>query len=279
MIFYTRSCSHLADHIKLSKGRVIIEHFEDGELSIKILDDIDQKHVWVCSSTIAPAENILETFFLINALQQLGAYIKVLFIYFGYARQDKMFPGEPLSVEVICRCLQQFICEEIHVVHIHNPGVCAFLSLHNHIPFNFFNQCVDEIDLIVAPDEGATLLAKLVATYNNKPYTVIKKMRQKKEQVRIMEVQGNVKGKCVLIVDDMISTGKTIVRASEALYKKGAKKIYVAATHGLFSSDAFTIIEQSVIEKVFVTNTVIQTHTSSKVTSVDISSFLQNIFT
>ncbi len=279
MIFYTRSCAHLADHIKLPQGRVIIEHFKDGELSIKILDDVDQKHVWVCSSTIAPAENILETFFLIDALQRSGAYIKVLFIYFGYARQDRMFPGEPLSVEVICHCLQQFTYEEIHVVHIHNPGVCSFLALHNHIPFDFFNQCVDEIDLIVAPDEGATLLAKLVATYNNKPYMVIQKTRPKKEQVRVLEVQGDINDKRVLIVDDMISTGKTIVKVSEVLHEKGAKKICVAATHGLFSSDAFTRIEHSFIEKIFVTNTVVQTHTSSKVTSVDISLFLQNIFT
>lgn len=277
MIYYTRSCAHLADTIDLPRGNVTVKPFKDGELLVKIEDAVKDKQVWVCSSTVAPADNIIETLFLVDALQRAGALIKVLFVYFGYARQDRLFPGESVSVEVVCNSLQQFNCQELHVVHIHNPEVCTFLPLHNHIPYAFFDQCIANIDLVLAPDAGAALLAERVAERHNKPYTVIKKIRPSKEQVDIIEFEDDVVGKNILIVDDMISTGSTIVKVSEVLHRQGAQRINVAATHGLFSSDAYMKIEQSVIQKVFVTNTLVQIHRSPKVIIVDVSPFVRSI--
>lgn len=278
MIFYTRSCSYLAKSVNMPQGKVIVQQFKDGELSVKVDEDVDGKEVWVCSSTVAPAENILETVFMIDALQRAGAVIKVLFVYFGYARQDRAFSGEPISVEVICRWLQQFVIQEIHVIHIHNPTACAFLSLHNHIPFDFFSHCMTGIDVVVAPDQGAAVLAQLVAAEHAKPYIVIKKSRPAKEQVEIAIIQDSVQGKNVLIVDDMISTGSTIIKVSESLHQDGAQKIIVAATHGLFSADACQRIDSSAIEKIFVTNTLPQMHMNSKISTVDIGPFIRTLF-
>lgn len=278
MIFYTRSSAHLANLISLPQGKVTVTYFKDNELCVEINQDVKNRHVWVVSSTVAPAENILETFFLLDALQRAGASISLLFVYFGYARQDRSFLGQPINAEVICRALQQFNLQQINTIHVHNPSIGAFLPLHNHIPFDFFSQCMEGVDIVIAPDEGASILAKLVAMQHGKPYIIIQKGRPNKDEAEIIHAEEKIVGKNVLIVDDMISTGNTVVKASEVLYKNGAKNIRVAATHGLFSADAYTKIEQSSIERVFVTNTLMQTKGSFKVGILDISAFLRALF-
>jgi ribose-phosphate pyrophosphokinase len=179
--------------------------------------------------------------------------------------------------------------KRIEVIHLHSPQICdqgilksiPFMSKAmpvNHIPYEFFYGCINDADVIVSPDKGAGPLAHHIAKKGNKELVMCEKYRPEPEKLTL-KVVGEVRGKRVLIVDDMITTGGTVITAAEQLYEKGATSVRVAATHGVFSGDALTRLKESRIEHIHVTNTLAQIKypkvTVPKVSVVDISPFIQ----
>ena len=277
MIFYTFSAQHLVSRLDTEIGKRIIKQFSDGELYVKLEQNVEKKDVWAVGSTVTPAENLLELLFLIDALQRNGARIKLLIPYLSYARQDRATDGEALSAEVILNCFKQFKFDTIVIVHIHNPDIQRFLPFENYIPLPFFIDIARTVDCVVAPDKGAHDLVCSIAQAAEKPMVFMQKVRPAQEQAEIVQVTGELVGEKVLLVDDMIATGTTLIKAAHALKKRGVEHVYAAATHGIFSGDALKNIEASPIEKVFVTNTIAQKQVSSKLTVVDISGLLGEI--
>lgn len=277
MIFFTTSSTkHLAANISLKNGSCTIKYFSDGELFVRVDERVENKEIWVLAGTQAPAEHILELLFLCNAIQSSGAKINIIITYFGYARQVIAADGEAKAAEVVSSIIKNIGYNKLYVIHPHT------ILLHNLLPFtavfpiDFFCAQAAPYDAVAAPDKGAHELATEIAQKSGKELILMTKQRPEQEQVEILSVQGNVKSKKILLVDDIISTGKTLTKCAHMLKKNGASVIAAAATHGIFSDGSYERLLLSPIEKIFVTNT-IQQKPRDKIQIIDISTFVQNI--
>jgi len=275
ILFANRAAQHLAQKIDIPQGACTIKQFSDGELYVRIDQDVEEQDVWVLASTPAPAENLLELFFLCDALSRAGAHINLFITYFGYARQTITAPGEACAAHVITKALQNVPLKSIYVMHPH----CSLL--HNFLPFttvhdiNFFCNQATTYDIIAAPDKGAIPFAETIAKASGKELLLLTKVRPAQEKVKIVAVDGHVTNKKVLLVDDIISTGRTITECAHALKELGAASVAAAASHGVFSPGSQKLLEQSHLEHVFVTNTIPQ-ESRGIITVVDTSPSIQN---
>lgn len=272
-LFSTRSAHHLAQNIPLPQGACTIKQFSDGELFVRIEEDVRDKQVWVLAATVPPAENLLELFFLLNALERAGAQTKILITYFSYARQVIAAPSEARTAQVVGDFFKNFTLKQIAIVHPHTLKLQEFLTFTPIFDIPFFCEQAQQYDAIAAPDKGAAELARKVALACKKELILLTKMRPEQEHVEILTVDGIAANKKVLLIDDMVSTGRTLVAAAEKLKSMGATSIAAAAMHGVFSPGSHEFLEQSLIEKIYVTNTIAQS-SRGKVTVVDISTML-----
>lgn len=276
MIFSIPSSSYLADGITtIPKGSVTFGQFSDGEWYVELHEDVKDKEVWVLAQTGAPADTLVQLLLLCDALYRAGAQIKIFLSYMGYARQDRYFENQAVSAEVMCNVMYLCRAKQLHALQLHNPYIGGELFM-NHIPYPFFIECIQEADIIVAPDKGAAQWAGPVAAAYLRQLISIEKHRPEPEKVT-MTLSADVHGKRALIVDDMITTGNTILEATRLLLEQGALSVQVAVTHGLFSSDARKRIEKSKIEKLYVTNSLAQHQSSAKIAVIDIAPFIEEI--
>lgn len=258
IVFSTRTTRHIAKKLAMPLGACTITEFSDGELFVRIDQDVQDQDVWVLAGTQTPAENMFELFFLLDALQRSGARINLFVTYFSYARQIIADQGEALNAQVICNILKQFTVIKICVIHPHSLLLHNFLSFTSVYDRDFFCELAESYDAIAAPDQGAVLLAQDIAQKTGKSLIVLKKNRPEHDKVEISSLEGNVNRLKILIVDDMISTGNTLVQAAKSLLKEGAISVAAAATHGVFSPGARDFLESSPLEKIFITNTIDQ---------------------
>jgi ribose-phosphate pyrophosphokinase len=258
MLFSVPELAYLADKIDLQKGACTIKHFSDGELFVRIDEPVQGKDVWVLAATNPPGDNLITVLLLLDALQRSGARINLLLTYFGYARQDRTQKGESLAGKVMADILALFAIERIKVIHMHSARMRDYLDFDNCIPLDLFAIPAGDADVVVAPDKGAHELARLVSKAAGIEAVYITKKRPHQEEVEIVEIDGNVQGKRVLVVDDMITTGNTVIQAAQALLENGATSVSVCATHGVFSPGAYQALAQSPITQVYVTNTLPQ---------------------
>lgn len=274
-LFYTNSVKHLAKKINLHKGKFTIKKFSDGEIYVEVKEKVKNKSVWVLASTNSPGDNLLELLFLLDALKREKAKINLLIPYFGYARQDRRKEGESLSAEVVSNLLKQ--ANKIRIIHVHSSRLKKFLNYEDIIPLKLYYSIITKYDVIVAPDKGSLNLVQKISQKTNIPSAVMEKVRPVHEKANIIKLKGEVKNKKAIIIDDMISTGRTIIAASKALKQSGAKEISVIATHGLFAADAIKRIEKSPIMKVYVTNSIVQKQRFRNVKVIDLSKLIEDI--
>jgi len=233
--------------------------FPDGECYTRIDEEKLDDDVVIVQNTF-PDSKLIEMLLLQDAAVKLGAKSITLVIpYFGYARQDKVFkPGEPESARIMCRLLDQ-VCDRVITVDIHKEAVLDNFT-HPHMDVKaapiiaeYFKS--KEIDIVMSPDIGAAGRAKIVGDCMGLPYDHLNKTRLSGTEVRIQPATADVHGKNVLIVDDMISTGGTIIAATAALKEAGALKVYVACTHGVFVNNALERFNGSPVDSVLCCNT------------------------
>lgn len=248
-IYATQSSNHLT----LQTGGTEVTRFADGEVYVRVLDNPGKTCI-VLGSFPPPAENILELFFLLDALTRMKTKIVLVITYFGYARQDKLVQkGEALGVEVIANILKQFPLQKIFIVHPHSAKIGQLLSFTPLYPFS--KACIKDNQILIAPDMGAYPQVKKIGGRLHLPTVFIEKHRTKAGRVVRMKLTGSVKDKRVLIIDDIIASGTTIIKAADLLMKRGARSVDVYATHGLFSENAVEKIERSGLRNITVTDT------------------------
>lgn len=278
ILFYTNSTKHLVQKININKGKFIIKKFTDGEIYVKIKENVKNKKVWVLASTNPPGDHFLELIFLLDALKRAKAKINLLIPYFGYARQDSIVEqGEAFAGKVIADLLTHFTLNKIIIIHMHSRKLKPFLHYVDFVPVNLFEKMIKNTEILVAPDKGAVDLVRKISKMYKLPFLVMDKIRIKKEKTKIIKFTGDVRGKKVLIVDDLIATGSTILEASKKLQQAGAKEICVIATHGIFADKAIQKIQKDPIKQVYVTNSLLQKKYSTKIKIINIAKDIETI--
>jgi ribose-phosphate pyrophosphokinase len=250
----------LAKSLKAKLAKVETRRFPDDECYVRIDDDLDDQEVFLVQ-TSWPDKNIVELFLLQDAIREFDVdSLTTVVPYFGYARQDKQFkPGEPISARILAR-LMQLNTDAFMTVDVHAPKVIDWfgnISAKNVAAYPEIGRYLKGkgIELILSPDEGRADNAKRVADVVNCEADFLVKERLDGENVRITPKRLDAKGKKVAIVDDIISTGGTIIKAAEQLRKQNAAKIYAVCTHGVFSGDAISKLE-AVCDDICTTDTI-----------------------
>ncbi|MBN1634751.1 MAG: ribose-phosphate pyrophosphokinase [Ignavibacteria bacterium] len=276
-IFSGRSSNYLGVKIAKSLGKelghVKFKTFSDGEIWMKYSENIRGNDVFIVQSTNPPAENLLELLIMIDAAKRSSALrVNAVIPYFGYARQDrKDQPRVSITAKLIANLLQKAGADRIITMDLHAPQLQGFFDIPVDHLFGsaiFLKKFVDMKirNLAVAsPDVGGIKMARAYAKRLHSDLIVIDKRRPKPNLAEIMNVIGEVEGKNVLVVDDLIDTGGTFSNAVLEIERQGAKEIYGACTHPVLSGNAWQKICKLPLKKLFITDTVQLKHNSPKI--------------
>jgi len=255
----------IAKKLGIDLSPLEIHIFPDGEKRVRVLDKVVGEDCVVVQPTSPdPDVNYMELFFIVDALRRSGARrIKAVIPYLGYQRQDHVFRlGEAVSLEVIATLLKWGGVDEVISFDLHSIKIPEIFKIKlTHLSaLPIFAKEIKKVrnnTVLVSPDMGGIRRIKVLSEMlNNIPFAIIKKDRDLATgKVTMNGIDGEVKGNAI-IVDDMISTGSTIVTAANLLKNKGAKNVYVFATHAVFSQDSPKILGNSLLQKVFVTDTI-----------------------
>ncbi len=271
LVFSGRSNSRftqaVCDELNTELGRLEVIRFSDGELSVEIGDNVRGRDVVIGQSTSSPGnDHLRELLITIDALKRASAArITAVIPYFGYARQDrKLKPRVPITAKLIANLITTAGADRVLTMDLHAGQSVGFFD----IPVDNLNampviipylveKYKSENLTLVSPDVGGVERARLFATrLDNADIAIIDKRRSGPNQVAEMKVVGDVKDQICIIVDDMIDTGGTLVKAVETLLNEGAKKVVAACVHPVLSSNAAQRLADSDLAEVIVTDTI-----------------------
>lgn len=249
-------------------GSANIGHFPDGEISLKIEEDVRGRDVFIVQPTCPPVnENLMELLIMIDSLRRASAHrITTVIPYYGYARQDRKDEGRvPITAKLVANLITEAGADRVLCMDLHAPQIQGFFDVPvDHlfaIPVHhayYAKMGINSSELaIVSPDEGRIKLALKFQDKLGGSLTVIDKRRASATETNQANIIGSpVEGKVAIMFDDMISTGGSIAGAAEILRKHGAREIHVSATHGLFSGNALERLQAAPIDEIVVTDTV-----------------------
>ncbi len=258
----------IANEIGIKLGNIHVGKFPEGEIRVKVNENVRGKDVFVIQSTCPPFTNdyIMEILIMIDALKRASAKrITAVIPFYGYARQDrKDQPRVPITAKLIANILTSAGAHRVLTMDLHAGQIQGFFDIPvDHLLaapvfINYFKKKKIKDLIISTSDIGGIKLAWYFAERLKTELVVVDKKRSGPESVEAMHLIGDVKGKDVLIPDDMVATGSTLVQAAKFLQARGARKIYACMTHGLFSANAVEKIQASPISEIVVTDTVPQ---------------------
>lgn len=245
-------------------GEVILQEFSDGEVSPFYTQSVRGSDLFIIQSTIPPADNLLELLLMIDAAKRASAkYVTVVIPYFGYARQDrKDKPRVAIAAKLMANLISAAGADRIMTCDLHADQIQGFFDIPlDHLDgtaiFVPYLRKLDTSNLIFAsPDVGGVKRTRSYAKYFGAELVVCDKYREKANQVASMRLIGEVEGKDVILVDDLIDTGGTMCKAAALLKDKGAKSVRAIATHPVLSGNAYKNINNSVLEELVVTDTI-----------------------
>lgn len=255
----------VASYLNRSIGKSSVSKFSDGEIQVNIDESVRGCEVYIVQSTSEPVnERLMELLIMIDALKRASAeIINVVIPYYGYGRQDrKAHAREPITAKLIANLLETAGATRMMTMDLHTPQIQGFFNIPidplTGIPVlaQYFEQKELADLVVVAPHNNTVGRARKLASRLNAPLALIDRRRTKEGTAKVMNVIGEVSGKNIVMIDDMIDTAITITVAAEALKDKGAKTVYVGCTHPILSGNAINRIEQSPIEELVITNTI-----------------------
>src|SRR3954453_16346272 len=256
----------VAGHLGIGLGAASVSRFSDGEVTVEINTNVRARDVFVVQSTCAPTnENLMELLIMVDALKRASAErITAVIPYFGYARQDRRPRSTrvPISAKVVANLLETVGVERVLTMDLHADQIQGFFD----IPVdNIYASPVLLSDLkarnysnlvVVSPDVGGVVRARALAKQLGCDLAIIDKRRPKANVSEVMHVIGEIEGRNCVIMDDMIDTAGTLVKAAEVLKERGAKSVYAYCTHPVFSGAAIERIKASALDEVVITNTI-----------------------
>jgi len=252
-------------HLGTELGNVKIERFANGEIYVRYLESVRGAHVFLVQSVCDPVNAaLMELLIMIDAAKRASARtITAVITHYGYARQDKKSAArEPITAKLVADLLTTAGVDRVIAMDLHQGQIQGFFNLPvNHLTaISILADYVRNLDLqnlaVVSPDVGRVKVNKRFADMVGADLAIMHKGRPEHNVAEITHVIGDVDGKDCVLLDDMIDTAGSVVEGAKALKKAGAKRIYAAATHGLFSGPAYERLGEAPIEEIIVTNTV-----------------------
>lgn len=257
----------VCESLSVELGRLEVIRFSDGELSVEIEDNVRGGDVFVMQSTSSPGnDHLMELLIIIDALKRSSAgRITAVLPYFGYARQDrKIRPRVPITAKLVADIITTAGADRVLTMDLHAGQMMGFFdipvdnlyALPIMIPYLKSRYGTKDIT-IVSPDVGGLERARLVATrLDNSAIAVIDKRRSGPNRVDSMSVVGDVQGQTCILVDDMVDTGGTLVKACDTLTKAGATKVIACCVHPVLSGEARARLNGSALQEIIVTDTI-----------------------
>jgi ribose-phosphate pyrophosphokinase len=256
----------ISSSLGVELGRAKVGHFSDGEADVEIHQNVRARDVFVVQSTCAPTnEHLMELLIMVDALTRASARrITAVMPYFGYARQDRRPRSTrvPISAKVVANLLETVGVERVLTMDLHADQIQGFFD----IPVdNIYASPVLLADLksknyqdlvVISPDVGGVVRARALAKQLGCDLAIIDKRRPTANVSEVMHVIGEIEGRNCVIMDDMIDTAGTLVKAAEVLKERGAKRVYAYCTHAVFSGPAIERIAKSQLDEVVITNTI-----------------------
>ncbi len=259
--------SAIAKRLDIPMGNASVDSFSDGEISVEIGDNVRGKDVFIIQPTCKPTnDNLMELLIMIDAMKRASAYrITAVIPYFGYARQDRRVRSQRVAItaKVVANMLTSVGVDRVLTVDLHADQIQGF-----------FDRPVDNVYaspilmgdiwrqeypdmIVVSPDIGGVVRARAVAKQlGDAELAIIDKRRPKPNMAKVMNIIGDVKGKTCIIVDDMVDTAGTLCQAANALIEHGAAGVFAYCTHPVLSGNAIDNLNNSVINKLIVTDTI-----------------------
>lgn len=259
----------IVTYLGVQLGKAEVSRFPDGELYVKIDENVRGQDVFVIQPTCHPVhDHLMELLVMIDALHRASAgRITAVIPYYSYARQDrKTRPREPITAKLVANLIVEAGANRVLTMDLHAGQIQGFFDIPvDHLEAapilaDYFKMKDLSNAVVVSPDVGGTARARNFAGYLNRPIAIIDKYRASDTNVEIMHIVGNVKGKTAIIVDDMIDTAGSIIKGSQAVLDAGAKEVFVCATHPIFADPARERLEkywqENLFQEVVVTNTI-----------------------
>ena len=279
----------LANEIADKYGQSIAEYerqsFSDGEFQISINETVRGCDVFIIQSTIPPADNLMEMLLMIDAAKRASAHKIIAVIpYFGWARQDrKDKPRVAIGAKLVANMLVSAGVDRLMTMDLHADQIQGFFEvpvdhLYASTLFAPYMQSKNLDNLIVAaPDAGGSKRANAYAKYLDVDLALCYKQRKKANEIESMTIIGDVQGKDVVIIDDMIDTAGTLTKSAQLFIEHGAKSVSACCTHALLSGPAHERIENSVLKELVVTNTIPLKKENKKIKVLSVASLFSDI--
>jgi ribose-phosphate pyrophosphokinase len=255
----------ICSSLNLPMGNASITRFSDGEIYFQILENVRGEDVFVIQPTCTPVDtNLVELLLMMDAFKRASARrITAVLPYFGYARQDrKDKPRVPISAKLVADVLSTAGASRALTMDLHVPQIQGFFDIPvDHlfaapVLIDYFQKLALPELTVVSPDAGGTERARAYAKKLHATLAIIDKRRVEANVAEVVHIIGEVRGRNVLVVDDIIDTAGTLVKSTEALLKKGAKTVYACCTHAVLSGPSAQRIRESGLTQVVVTNSI-----------------------
>jgi len=261
-----RLAQDVAKHLNLSLGRAIVGRFSDGEVMIEIMENVRGKDVFVLQSTCAPTnDNLMELLVMVDALKRSSAArVTAAIPYFGYARQDRRPRSArvAISAKVVANMLTSVGVARVLTMDLHADQIQGFFDMPVDNVYaapvllgDVWKQGYEDL-IVVSPDVGGVVRARALAKRLESDLAIIDKRRPKANVSEVMNVIGEVTGRTCVIMDDMVDTAGTLVKAAQVLKEEGATKVVAYCTHAVLSGAAVERIDSSDLDELVVTDTI-----------------------
>jgi len=268
-LFSGRASSRLgqdmAEYLGIHLGNIEIKSFSDMEVYVKINENVRGKDIFLIQSTCPPVnENLMELLIMIDAFQRASAQrITAVIPYYGYARQDrKDQPRVPITAKLVANLITVAGADRVLTIDLHAAQIQGFFDIKvDHlfaapIFIDYFKEKHFDDVVVLSPDVGGVRRARAYARRLNASLAIVDKRRPMANEAHVLHIVGEVKGKHILIVDDMVDTGGTMLAAMGVLEERGAGEIYASCTHPVLSGGACEKIEKSSLKELVVTDSI-----------------------
>ena len=270
---------------ELNKSSII--EFSDGEFEPSFDETVRGADVFLIQSTTPPSDNLMELLLMIDAAKRASAAnIIAVMPYFGYARQDKKGkPRVPIGAKLVANLLSAAGVDRIMTMDLHADQIQGFFEVPvDHLyASELFIEDITNLNLpnliIASPDMGGSKRANAYAKILNSGVVICYKERKQANVIGEMKILGDVNGKDVVIIDDMVDTGGTLTKAADLMMESGATSVRAYCTHGILSGTAYERLDNSSIAELVITNTIPKTHNSSKVREISVADFFAQTIT